>query len=169
MSIKLRLTKYTDEPEACWIKVEFLRSSVRNWSEPWLQRWMKIFSTWGYKHFSFPQTHKKRWGENTWLYETKRCLLTLSLTRHDSTCSLSRRNSNKHWLQPEDSWGISAEQLSLRVFRNSDYVYLCPVLKECLNEYIKELLQPSLQSTCLGCLTVCTKDCFQMMKVAAKW
>lgn len=60
VSIKLRLMKYTDEPEACWIKVEFLRSSVRNWSEPWLQRWMKIFSTWGYKNFSCPQTHKKR-------------------------------------------------------------------------------------------------------------
>lgn len=42
---KPRSMKYNEEPEACWIKVEFLRSSVRNWSDPWLQRWTKIFST----------------------------------------------------------------------------------------------------------------------------
>lgn len=34
------------QPDACWIKVEFLLSSVRKCLEPWPHRWTKIFSTW---------------------------------------------------------------------------------------------------------------------------
>lgn len=45
---------------------------------------------------------------------SKDTVLTLSLTWQESTCSLSRRYSSKHWPQPEDSWEISTGRWWLR-------------------------------------------------------
>lgn len=115
------------------MKVEFLLSSVRKWFEPWPQRWTNIFNTWNTRSMSRTLSHSDRKGRTiinisnvihhaymTLLHITDRYLnnntvLTLSLTWQDSTCSLSRRYSSKHWPQPEDSWEISAVWWWLRL------------------------------------------------------
>lgn len=47
--------------------------------------------------------------------------LTFSFTWQDSTCSLSRRYSRRHWQQPSDSWEISGMFYKWRALLGTSY------------------------------------------------